>query len=111
MLAEVFFCFFPGSFFRNRPLFPSLVQTVLLVSLQANEEHEGQKSRAHAGLLPLCNETSSCPVGRGAHMTVLNESSQVKACRPEGRPFRAQVNEMQDFTESISGQCEKHKIL
>ena len=28
---------------------PSLVQTVLLVSLHANEVHEGQKSRAHAG--------------------------------------------------------------
>ena len=28
---------------------PSLVQTVLLVSVQAYEEHEGQKSSAHAG--------------------------------------------------------------
>ena len=37
--------FFPSLLFLQR----SLVQTVLLVSLQANEEHEGQKSRAHAG--------------------------------------------------------------
>ena len=38
-------------FFFSSLLFPqpSLVQTVLLVGLQANEEHEGQKSRAHAG--------------------------------------------------------------
>ena len=42
---------FHDGFFFPSPLFPqlSLVQTVLLVSLQANEEHEGQKSRAHAG--------------------------------------------------------------
>ena len=37
--------FLPSLLFLQR----SLVQTVLLVSLQANEEHEGQKSRAHAG--------------------------------------------------------------
>ena len=43
------FSFFVSFFFRSR-LFPqtSLVQTVLLGSLQAHEEHEGQKSRAHA---------------------------------------------------------------
>ena len=37
-------------FFFSSLLFPqpSLVQTVLLVSLQANETHEGQNSRAHA---------------------------------------------------------------
>ena len=36
---------------KKKVLFPqpSLVQTVLLVSLQANEDHEGQKSGAHAG--------------------------------------------------------------
>ena len=41
----------PPSFFFPSLLFPqpSLVQLVLLVSLQANEEHEGQKPRAHAG--------------------------------------------------------------
>ena len=38
------FFFFPLLFPQ-----PSLVQTVLLVGLQANEEHEGQKSSAHAG--------------------------------------------------------------
>ena len=36
---------------------------------------------------------------------------KVKACRPEGSPFRAQANEMQDFTRSTSVQREKHKIL
>ena len=38
-------------------------------------------------------------------------SSQVKSCRPEGSPFRAQANEMQDFAQSTSVQREKHKIL
>ena len=37
--------FFPSLLFPQ----PSLVQTVLLVSLHANEKREGQKSRAHAG--------------------------------------------------------------
>ena len=31
---------------------------------------------------------------------------KVKACRPEGSPFRAQANEMQDFTRSTSVQRE-----
>ena len=39
------------------------------------------------------------------------ESSQVKASQPEGSPFRAQANEMQDFTRSTSVQREKYKIL
>ena len=39
------------------------------------------------------------------------KKSQVKACRPEGSPFRAQANEMQDFTRSTSVQREKYKIL
>ena len=42
--------FFFLLFFFSSHLFPqtSLVQTVLLGSLRAHEEHEGQKSRAHA---------------------------------------------------------------
>ena len=41
----------PTIFFFRSHLFPqtSLVQTVLLGSLQAHDKHEGQKSRAHAG--------------------------------------------------------------
>ena len=41
----------------------------------------------------------------------LKIKGKVKACRPEGSPFRAQANEMQDFTRSTSVQREKHKIL
>ena len=41
----------------------------------------------------------------------VTKSSQVKACWPENSPFRAQANEMQDFTRSTSVQREKHKIL
>ena len=49
------------------------------------------------------------PCVRG--QVTLYKSSQVKACRPEGSPFRAQASEMQDFTRSTSVQREKHKIL
>ena len=50
-------------------------------------------------------------------MTNQKVKVKLKACRPAGSPFRAQANEMQDFTRTIrrkktvSVQREKHKIL
>ena len=45
-----------------------------------------------------------------ANRWMLKQKS-IKACRPEGSLFKAQANEMQDFTRPTSVQREKHKIL
>ena len=46
----------------------------------------------------------SFPIRRGAQTA---SKVKVEACRPEGSPYRAQANEMQDFTRSTSVQRKK----